>query len=53
MLVGGEQVLLPDVGGRDGGGVGWVKGVRAWWEEGDCDAEFGGEEEGEVEEAGP
>lgn len=49
----GHRGLLFDVGGRDGGGVVRVGGEGARGEEGDHDREFGGEEEGEVEEAGP
>lgn len=52
VLVEGEG-LFPEIRGGDGRGVGWVLGVRAWREVGDCDGEFGGEEEGQVEEACP
>lgn len=49
----GHGGLFFEVGGGHGGGVEWVCGVWPWRQEGDCDGEFGGEEEGEVEEAGP
>lgn len=53
LLVAGKDVVFADVGGGDGGVVGGIKAEGSGWEEGDCDAEFRGEEEGEVEEAGP
>jgi hypothetical protein len=45
--------LFFEVRGGDGRGMVWVGGEGAGREEGDCDGEFGGEEEREVEEAGP
>jgi hypothetical protein len=49
----GERGHFLEVRRCDGRGVVWVGGVRARREEGDCDGEFGGEEEREVEEASP
>jgi hypothetical protein len=49
----GERGHFLEVRRCDGRGVVRVGGVWARWEEGDCDGEFGGEEEREVEEAGP
>ena len=54
MLVHGERRSgLLKVGWGYGRGVSGVCGEGAGWQEGDCDGEFGGEEEGEVEKAGP
>lgn len=53
LLLHGESGLFLEVRGSHGGGPGGICGERAVREEGYCDGEFGGEEEGEVEEAGP
>jgi hypothetical protein len=49
----GQRGLLLEVRGRDGGRVRRVGAVWAGREEWDCDCEFGGEEESQVEETCP
>jgi hypothetical protein len=49
----GERGLFLEVRRRDGGRVVGVRAVWARREERNCDGEFGGEKEGQVEETGP
>lgn len=44
---------LPEIGGRNCRGEGWICAIWAWWEERDSDGELGGEEKSEIEETSP